>query len=222
MKKLLLTSFITLISFNLSAIEHVVGLSVGYSNTSSNAKHYQIEKYNKESSSVSISYSENNKHKNISGMNFDLEYQARWNMISLGAGYLYNQTSHSINYTDLKSINYKNNVPYILAMTKFLETQNMVFRLGVTLGPEVTITNCKSYLKIHDSIFVDGEYNINNNFMVFSRASFLYTSGNHVECNTNVLINIPKDDVKEIDNYIKGSLRSQYKINFGVRYKIQS
>ncbi len=232
MKKLLLTSFITLISFNLSALEHVIGISGGYSFSTSKEVHIMKTKKKHVPDTVSDTTSTFTKekiNKNI-GYNFDIEYQLRFNVFNnerinnffvLGIGYKNEQISFKSNYRDFSNLNTTINNPYLLAMVTPLDVKDLKLRGGFTVGYGINKLDNYNFNKITADIIFDAEYNISSNFILFSRLNINIISGKDVSYDTKLLIEKIKEDTKIVENYINMQPKEQlYRLNFGIRYKI--
>ncbi len=240
MKRLLLSSIITLISFNLSAIEHVIGFSGGWNLQKSKLRHTITNRYNNPSyvppppneidgpdKPFSISkFFVNDSTSSSTGKNFDIEYQLRANFLTLGFGYANNKASIKTNYQNIEDIEYNTNTPYFLLMLSPFDNKYVGLGFGFTLGTETISNNYESNTRFHNSFLVDLEYKVTNHIMIFSRASYLLTKGKDYYLETNLIFDdannsVIYEDVSITNNHLTITpIKNLYKINFGIRYKI--
>ncbi|MDR0483788.1 MAG: hypothetical protein LBH40_00720 [Alphaproteobacteria bacterium] len=237
--RLLLILGTVLLSLNAYSFDQVVSISGGISNTQRDQTHNQVNtsylpgvsyqdckidnlRLKAYTTSSSCYYSKSNNTSAI-GYNFDLEHQLRWNLISVGTGLNVNQTNVSIDgYEPAKYTTY---IPYLSGSLKVYEIKSFALRVGATVGVDYTIVKeeCKdSYFRFHNSIFIDGEYAISSKFITFSRAGFSVVGDKPIKCDTTTLIKEPDVNLgyNVAENYTESYLRQQFKVNFGIRYKI--
>ncbi|MCL2567321.1 MAG: hypothetical protein FWE18_04430 [Alphaproteobacteria bacterium] len=212
MKKLALILGMCLISFNLFAFEHVIGISGGLVSSKSDVNHSLTAEYDNicfyepTNTICQPSFPEQvvnttdpriqNTFRNISdnihrnnGYNFNLEYQARTtlfdipNFLTLGLGLETSKTNIKPNYLDLNSINYKINTPYVLAMLTIYQNKSFAFRGGLTGGQDFIKADSNTYKNAAFNMLIDCEYIISNHLMLFGRGATQLNKGKDIVYN---------------------------------------
>ncbi len=233
MKRLLLSSIITLMSFNLSAVEHVIGVGGFYGNNKTKLRHSSIIDYENPNFDPNKPIDNTNKERlkyaltddisnNNSGYNLNLEYQFRSDIFAVGFGFDNNKVYVKPNYQNLDNINYTVNTPYLMAMISPYSNKYFSIWLGLSLGTGFLKALSENKTQFNSTLFIDGEYNINKKFMLFSRFSLSVTEKYNLTYDTDLHIeNIPFKNPRELYNWLNITPQNNYvKINLGVRYKI--
>ncbi len=233
MKKLLLTITLSLISFNLSAVEHVIGFGGYYGNYKSEIVHSSVIDYLNPNFDPSKPIDGNNKEritdtfaKNITntnkGYDFSFEYQARFDdKIILGIGFENNVININPDFQSLENIKYQSNTPYFTAMIVPYKNKYLSTGLGVSSGINFIRANSQNYTKPSFALLGDVEFNLSKTFILFSRVSYNITEKFDIISDTNLVVDVPFKDINALNNWLQVIPKDDtFNIKLGVRYKI--
>jgi hypothetical protein len=178
------------------------------------------------------------------GYNFNIEYQARLdltnrpNFITLGLGFENSKRTIKPNYQNLDDISYDTNSPYLIAMLTLFQQKSFSFKAGFTLGQEfVKIDSNEKDTSQAINLIADFEYAVSKHILLFTRGSAQLNKGEKIIRDTDLRVgnlycgttgnppckagSSPNENIDILSNQIEISpTDSQYKLNFGVRYRI--
>ena len=155
------------------------------------------------------------------GYNINFEYQARFQVFTIGAGFKNNNYNLNLNYQDIGAIKYKENSPYVLAMISPYKNGYISIRTGFLFETSFIDMESKNYTKSNFSLLLDFEYNLAKNIMLFTRASYIINSKFSTIYDTDLIIESGYKDIDVISNTIEITPNnSPIDISFGIRYRI--
>ena len=218
------------------AIEHVISVGVGGGFTN-NELEQSITTEHKNSTTGQVE--QNNISRQFDskyyGPNFNVEYQARFNLITLGIGINNNnpliKTTYNSDKNNDVTIKLQSHYvdTYIAVLWNAVKINSFTLAVGPSLGiGYFKVDSSNDYLNngkntgqfyISPKVVLDGEYNIDNHFALYTRLN-LFPSFLLKKITYNTNLHTATDEANSIvSNTMQLKHNTYFNVNFGVRYK---